>query len=53
MAAFAASRGWRYATHDHSLVDRFQGTPLGRGSRRSADNVTYGEHDGRAMVALE
>jgi len=53
MAAFAASRGWRYATHDHSLVDRFQGTPFGRGSSRSAYNVIYGEHDGRPMVAFD
>lgn len=53
LATFAASRGWRYATHDGSLVDRFQGTPFGRGSSRSAYNVVYGEHDGRPMVAFD
>lgn len=53
MAAFAASRGWRYATHNQSLVDRFQGTPFGRGSGRAASNVIYGEHDGRPMVTFD
>lgn len=53
LAAYAASRGWRYATHDRTLVDRFQGTPFGRGSGRAASNVIYGEHDGRPMVAFD
>jgi hypothetical protein len=53
MAAYAASRGWRYATHDQSLVNRFQGSPFGRGHGRAASNVIYGEHDGRAMVAFD
>jgi hypothetical protein len=53
MAAYAASRGWRYATHDHSLVNRFQGSPFGQGHGRAASNVIYGEHDGRAMVAFD
>ena len=53
MAAFAASRGWRYATHDQSLVNRFHGAPFGIGSSRAASNVIYGEHDGRPMVAFD
>ncbi len=53
MAAYASSRGWRYATHDHSLVDRFHGVPFGEGSGRAASNVVYGQHDGRAMVAFD
>ena len=53
MAAYAAGRGWRYAVHDPSLVDRFQGTPFGQGSGRAASNVVYGGHDGRAMVAFD
>ncbi len=53
MAAYAASRGWRYATTDASLVDRFQGTPFGEGRSRAASNVVYGQHEGRAMVAFD
>jgi hypothetical protein len=53
MAGFAASRGWRFAASDDSLVNRFQGTPFGDGSGRRATNVVYGEHDGRAMVAFD
>jgi hypothetical protein len=53
MAAYATSRGWRYAASDGSLVDRFQGTPFGQGQSRAASNVIYGEHDGRPMVAFD
>ncbi len=53
MSAYAASRGWRYAAHDRSLVERFSGTPFGNGSGRAASNVIHGEHDGRAMVAFD
>ncbi len=53
MAAYATSRGWRFAETDGNLVDRFQGTPFGTGSSRQASNVVYGEHDGRAMVAFD
>lgn len=52
-AAFAAQRGWRYVPSDHSLVDRFEGAPFGRGNRRRTSNVVHGMHEERPIVAFD
>jgi len=53
MAAYAASRGWRYEAVQPLLVDRFQGPPFGLGHSRSAGNAVYGQHDGRDFVSFD
>ena len=53
MAAYAASRGWRFEAEQPLLVDRFSGPPFGLGFGRSAFNVVYGEHDGRDLVSFD
>lgn len=53
MAAYAASRGWRYETQQPALVDRFPGAPFGRGHSRQAFNVIYGRHDGRDFCSFD
>ena len=50
--AFAAERGWTYTPRDDSWVDRFEGSPFGRGSSRRATHVLRGEFAGRDMVAF-
>lgn len=53
MAAYAASRGWRYEVEQPLLVDRFTGPPFGLGFGRRAHNVLYGSHDGRDLVSFD
>lgn len=53
MAAYAESRGWRFAERDPLLVDRFTGPPFGQGNRRRATNVVHGSHDGRDFVSFD
>jgi hypothetical protein len=53
LAAFAASRGWRYEAEQPLLLDRFTGPPFGLGFGRSAFNVLYGRHDGRDLVSFD
>jgi len=53
LAAFAASRGWRYEVEQPLLVDRFGGPPFGLGFGRRAYNVLYGSHDGRDLVSFD
>lgn len=53
MAAYAASRGWRYEADQPLLVDRFQGPPFGRGDDRRAYNAVYGKDDGRDFVSFD
>jgi hypothetical protein len=53
MAAYAASRGWRYEAEQRQLVDRFDGPPFGIGDSRQAGNAVYGQHDGRDFVSFD
>ena len=53
LAAFAASRGWRYEVEQPLLVDRFGGPPFGLGFGRRAYNVLYGSHEGRDLVSFD
>ena len=50
--AFAAERGWTYTPRDDTWVDRFEGSPFGRGSSRRATHVLRGQYAGRDMVAF-
>jgi hypothetical protein len=51
--AHAARRGWRYVEHYPGLVDRFTGTPFGRGHEADAKHMLDGTHRGRRMLAFE
>jgi hypothetical protein len=53
LAAYAASRGWRYEREQPALVDRFSGPPFGLGFDRRAYNVLFGQHDGRDLVVFD
>jgi hypothetical protein len=53
MAAYAASRGWRYVEEEPLLVDRFTGAPFGVGFGRRAFNVVYGVWDGREFCSFD
>lgn len=53
MTAFAAERELTYEARDPSLVDRFRGSPFGRGYDRRATNVVHGTHEGRHVVAFD
>jgi hypothetical protein len=53
LAAYAASRGWRFEAVQPLLVDRFQGPPFGLGHSRQAGNAVYGQHDGRDFVSFD
>ncbi len=50
--AFAAERGWTYTPRDDSWVDRFDGSPFGRGGSRRATHVLRGSFAGRDAVAF-
>jgi hypothetical protein len=53
LAAYAASKGWRYEREQPLLVDRFSGPPFGIGESRRAYNALYGTHDGRELVSFD
>jgi len=53
IAAFAAERELTYEAVDPSLVDRFQGSPFGRGYAQRATNVVHGTHEGRHVVIFD
>jgi hypothetical protein len=53
LAAYAATRGWRFEVDQPLLVDRFSGPPFGLGFGRRAYNVLYGTHDGRDLVSFD
>ncbi|GAA4690960.1 hypothetical protein [Nocardioides nanhaiensis] len=53
MTTFAAERELTFEARDPSLVDRFHGSPFGRGYARRATNVVHGTHDGRRVVAFD
>lgn len=53
LAAYAASRGWRYEPDAPELVDRFEGAPFGVGHGRRAENAVQGTHEGRDFVAFD
>lgn len=53
MTAFAAERELTFEARDDSLVDRFRGSPFGRGYAQRATNVVHGRHEGRRVVAFD
>lgn len=54
LAAFAASKGWRFSPGDpYGLPDRWQGDPFETGYDREASNVLTGEIRGRRVVAFD
>jgi hypothetical protein len=50
--AAATARGWTYAPEMRELVDRWTGTPFGRGDSRRARDVLSGVWQGREFVAF-
>lgn len=53
VTAFAAERELTFEARDDSLVDRFRGSPFGRGYAKRATNVVHGTHEGRRVVAFD
>lgn len=49
----AELRGWRHRHAQHEIVDRWEGTPFGRGERRRAYNVVTGTAEGRELTAFD
>ncbi len=50
--AWAAASGWTYVGRDHSLVDRWQGEPFGKGDSRATSDVLVGRWAGRPAVSF-
>ena len=53
MAAYAATREWRFTEDGTGLESRYPGEPFGRGSGRRASNVVDGSYEGRPFLAFD